>query len=300
MASERTIKTQTENDNIGKGIALALAAFFSFAVMGAAAKFLSETHSIFELSFYRSLIAMLPILLLIVASSQSLELLKVKKPVLLALRVIIGNIGMVLTFGAVKFLPMADATLLFLSATLITPVLAFFFLAERMGWRRWGAVLFGFTGVALVLQPTGQTHLFGIVLALGAALTHSSIQVLLRALKDENYVPVIFYFTLGGIIMTAPFMPFTAKGFETANQAVIVLIIGLSGLWGQIFLTRALSCAPANSVSPFNFSGLLWATLFDILVWSYVPGWPVFIGAAMMISAKLFIIYRENINARNP
>ena len=286
----------THKNDLFKGIAFGLAAFFSFAVMSACGKFLSENHSIFEISFYRSAIAILPILFLL-SEAGNLKLLKVKNPGLLALRTIIGNIGMILTFGAVSYLPMADATLLFLSAALITPILAFIFLSEKMGWRRWAAVIFGFIGVAIVLQPTGNTHIIGVVLALGAAFTHSSIQVLLRALKDENYITVIFYFTLGGIIMTAPFMPFTATEFETANEAITILIVGLSGLWGQIFLTRALSLAPANSISPFNFSGLLWATLFDVLIWSYIPGWPVFIGAFMMIAAKIYILHRERFHA---
>ena len=286
-----------KNDRIFIGIALGLTAFFMFAVMNAAAKLLTDTHHVLEVSFYRGVIAAIPFVIYILIKKR-FDLFKVKHPVLLSARVIIGTFGMVITIGAVKYMPMADATLIFLSATLLTPALAFFFLKESMGWRRWVAIIFGMIGVTFVVQPTGQAQLIGIIMACGAACTHAMIQVLLRALKEESGLTITLYFLVGGALLLAPAMPFVATPFTDPYEIMLLLFVGLSGALGQFALSYAFKYAPASTISPFNFSGLLWATLFDIFIWSYVPGWPVFLGAAMMLGAKLYILNRERIHAR--
>lgn len=285
------------NDRVFIGIGLGLTAFFMFAVMNAAAKLLTDTHHVIEISFYRGIIAAIPFLIYIFAKKRT-DLFKVKHPALLSARVCIGTFGMVITIGAMKYMPMADATLIFLSATLITPAMAFFFLKEDMGWRRWAAIIIGMFGVAFVVQPTGQVQLIGTIMACGAACTHSMIQVLLRALKGESGLTITLYFLVGGTLLLAPFMPLIATPFTDPYEILLLLFVGLSGGIGQFALSYAFKFAPASTISPFNFSGLLWATFFDILIWSYIPGWPVFLGAAMMLGAKLYILNRERIHAR--
>lgn len=288
--------TAPHQDRIFLGIAYGMVAFFMFAVMNASAKWLTQTHHITEIGFWRCFIAALPVLAYILITHQ-FTLFKVNRPWLLLMRTLIGNIGLIFTFGAMQNLPMADATLLFLCSTLITPILAFFFLNERMGLRRWIAIIIGLGGVALLVQPSGEVKLLGILMGCAAAFTHASVQVTLRALKEENSVTVTFYFLIGGALMMTPFLPFTASGITTSNELLLIMAVGGSGALAQICLTFAFKNAPANTVSPFNFSGLLWATIFDIVIWSYIPGWPVFLGGAIMIGAKLYILHREKLHA---
>ena len=285
-------------DQIFKGIGFGLAAFFLFAAMSAAAKLLTDTHSVFEIAFYRSLIAAVPFAGFILLSKRY-DLLVVKKRGALAFRIVIGIVGLVFTFSAMKHLPIADATLIFLTATLITPMMALIILKEKMGRRRWLAIIFGLCGVALLVGPTGQGAMIGIIFGFAAAFCHSSTQVVLRILKQENSLTITFYFLIGGSLLMAPFMPFVASPFENAQELWLMATVGATGAIAQICLSLAFKYAPANSISPFNFSGILWATLFDILIWSYIPGWPVFLGAAMMLMAKLYILNRERIHARN-
>ena len=294
-----TANNETHKDHIFKGIFFGLAAFFLFAVMNAAAKTMTDTHSIFELSFWRSLIALIPFAAYLVIKKRY-NLLRVKQPYILTLRVLIGISGLVVIFGSYKYLPMADATLILMGSTIVTPILAFFVLREHMGIRRWAAVIFGLAGVSLVLQPSGEGQLLGIVLACIGAFTIACVQVLLRVMKEEDNFTITFYFLLGGVILTAPFMPFTAIGFSNWEDIGLITIVGLTGAVAQICLSYALTFAPASTISPFNFSGLLWATAFDIIIWSYVPGWPVFLGGAMILAAKLYILHRERVrNIKN-
>lgn len=293
------MEDQTQHkDHTFKGIAYGIAAFFLFAVMSAAAKLLTDTHSIFEIAFYRSLIAVTPFTIYIIVTRNT-QILHVKRPFILLLRVIIGLVGLLFTFSAMKYLPMSNATLIFLTSTLITPVLAFFILKERMGWRRWAAIIFALCGVVLVAQPDGQELvLFGLLCAFIAAFCHSSTQIALRTLKEESSVAITFYFLIGGAIIMAPFMIHNAGSFETAQDIGLIVLVSAAAALGQLCLSHALKFAPANSISPFNFSGLLWATLFDIMIWSYIPGWPVFAGASMMLAAKIYILHRERIHAK--
>lgn len=280
-------------DEIFKGITSAVLAFFLLTVMNVFVKLLAENHHVIEIAFYRNA---LPVALLLAyaALARSPQIFKTRKPKAMAFRVLIGTIGLFATFGAVKLLPLADATVLFFVSTLIAPILSVILLKEYMGPHRWMAVLIGFTGVLLIAQPHGDFQLLGTLVALAAALCHSIVQVTLRYLKAESSLNVAFYFMLGGASISALFMPFLAT---MPAPIEILYIIGLaaSGGTAQYFLTSAFRHAPAGVIVPFNYTGLIWATGFDILIWNYVPGWPVFAGAAIIIISKLYFIYREHL-----
>lgn len=281
-------------DRVFLGIFFGLCAFFGFAVMSMGAKILTDTNSVFEISFYRCLITAIPMLFIILYKKRY-DLIAVQNKKLVSLRVVLGILALITTFATAKYLPLADATLLFMLATLITPIMAFFFLSEQMGWRRWTAVCIGLIGVALILQPRGEFVVLGTALGVFSALMHSTAQILLRKLKRESSFALTFYFVLGGVVLLAPAMPFLARGFHTWFDIGVLMLVGISGGLGQYCLALAFHYAPASSVSPFSFSGLVWAVLFDIVIWSLMPGYPVFIGAAILIATKLYILRREQI-----
>jgi drug/metabolite transporter (DMT)-like permease len=278
-------------DNLVKGIACGLGAFFLFAIMSASAKLLTDTHSVFEIAFYRSIIGFVPFTLYIIIKRRS-DLLRVKKPITLFFRIFIGINGLAISFLALKYMPMADATLIFMSATLITPALAAIFLKEHVGLHRWGAIIIGLVGVAIIVKPTGDVTMLGIGIAVIAACTHASAQIFLRILKEENSMTVTYYFLFGGALLMLPFM-FFSSSIPTPDEFLLFLTVGVSGTLAQICLAYALSNASASVISPLNFSGLLWAVVLDIMIWNIVPGWPIFAGGAIIIIAQSYIIYRE-------
>ena len=109
-----------------------------------------------------------------------LALLKTKVPGLMGARIVIGIFGLAITFQAVILLPIADATLMFMTAVLVTPVFAHFFLNEHSGPHRWAAIFVGLIGVILILEPTGKGQIIGYGVAFAAALTHACTHVILR------------------------------------------------------------------------------------------------------------------------
>lgn len=283
-------------DNVFLGIAYACIAFALFAVMQASAKILSDTHNVIEISFYRSLISLVPMLIYIMATRQ-FKIFETKMPVTLSLRVLLGTFGLIVTFGAVKYLPMADATVLFFGSTILTPIIAIFLLNERIGIHRWSAVILGMVGVIMIAGPSGQISAIGVALALTAAVSHAFIHNLLRRLKSESHLTITFYFFLGGTIIPGMFLPFIASTY-TPDEILLLLAVGTSGGIAQLFLTKAFQKAPASTIAPFNYTGLLWATGFDIVIWNYVPGWPVFAGGTIIILSKLYILHRESVREK--
>lgn len=285
-----------QKDNILKGISFACTAFFMFTVQTSFSKMLSGHHNAIEIVFYRNFLCLMPFLGFILWTKQY-GLAKTHMPITLGARVSIGLVGTVLTLAAVQYLPLADATVLFFMSTLLIPVLSHFYLKEYIGAHRWIAVAIGMTGVILVAQPSGAVSLFGVMLALGAATVHASIQVLTRAMKTVNPFTINFYFFLVGSVGPLLIMPWVGHA-PTAESVPFLLGVAITGGLGQYFLTRGFQAAPASLLGPFNYTGLIWATGLDILIWNYVPGWPVFLGGAIIILSKLYIIHRERQHAK--
>lgn len=280
------------------GMICALGAFFMFSVMNVFAKLLSENHHVIEIGFYRNLIAMMPMLFLIYVLGKR-EILTIRtSPKKIIARSVIGTISLVATFGAFALLPMADATAFLFTASLLIPVLGFFFLQERVGPYRWGAVLIGFIGVLVMLQPSGDVNMTGVAIALSAAAMHAVLQTILRSLgKTEKPETVTFYFVFIGTFVSLIPMPFVFV-MPTWNEIPYIIVLGLTGVLAQFLLSIAYKNAQASVVTVFNYSGIIWASLFGWMVWNEWPTQTILAGGVIVIASNVFIIYREHTLAK--
>ncbi|MDX1480385.1 MAG: DMT family transporter [Woeseiaceae bacterium] len=277
-----------------RGMLAALAAFFMFTVMNVFAKLLSETHSVVEIAFYRNLIAAMPFLFLVFVLGRREILVIRSKPSLVALRAVLGAVSLMTTFAAFSLMPMAETTVLLFTASLFIPILGVFFLGERVGPWRWGAIVVGFLGVVLMAGPTGAVNALGVTVALFATLMHASLQIVLRYLgRYESPETITFYFVVIGALVTALPLPFVAVT-PTMAEVPLLFGVGLSGAMAQWLLSIAFRNAPAAIVTVFNYSGIVWATLFGWLIWNDLPLPEVFAGAAIVIAANGLIIWRES------
>jgi drug/metabolite transporter (DMT)-like permease len=173
-------------------------------------------------------------------------------------------------------------------------LLGIFFLGEKVGPYRWSAVIVGFLGVLVMLRPTGEVHALGVTLALGAALMHAILQIILRYLgKFERPETVTFYFVIIGTVVAALPLPFIATP-PTLAEIPLLFGVGLTGALAQFLLSVAFSKAPAAVVTVFNYSGIIWTTLFGWLIWAEWPVTAVWIGGSIVIASSLFVIWREN------
>ena len=292
MAKEKSALDHQEH--VVLGMASAVAAFLMFTIMNTFAKMLSVNHSVIEIAFYRNLVACIPFLVMIFVFGRREILIIRSKPSLVVIRAAIGTASLVTTFYAYSIMPMADTTALLFTASLFIPVLGVFFLKESVGPYRWAAVGIGFIGVLIMSHPSGEVHIFGIMVALGAALLHAILQIIVRYLgRYESTETIAFYFFVVGLFLTALPLPFIAVR-PTMEEIPLLLGVGLSGAAAQWLLTFAFRHAKAAIVTVFNYSSIVWATLFGWMIWNDWPLPTVIVGAAVVIASNILMIWRES------
>ena len=276
------------------GMTAAMGAFFMFTVMNMFAKMLSVNHSVIEIAFYRNLIACIPFLIMIFAFGRREILVIHSKPSLVGIRAVIGTVSLVTTFAAYSLMPMADTTALLFTASLFIPVLGVIFLKESVGPYRWTAVAIGFIGVVIMSHPSGEVYTLGILVALFAALLHATLQIILRYLsRFESPETISFYFFVIGVFLTALPLPFIAVR-PTMAEVPLLIGVGLSGAGAQWLLSIAFRHARAAIVTVFNYSSIVWATLFGWMIWNEWPLPTVMAGAAVVIASNILMIWRES------
>jgi drug/metabolite transporter (DMT)-like permease len=286
--------TLAHQEHVVRGMLAAMGAFFMFTVMNVFAKLLSTNHSVIEIAFYRNLVACIPFLILVFVLGKKEILVIRSKPSLVGLRAVLGAVSLVTTFAAFSLMPMAETTVLLFTSSLFIPILGVAFLGEKVGPYRWSAVLIGFAGVVVMVGPAGHMSLVGVSVAIAAALMHATLQIVLRYLgRHESPETITFYFLVIGTLITALPLPLVAVT-PTLAEIPLLLGVGLSGALAQWLLSIAFRNAPAAVVTVFNYSGIVWATLFGWMIWNEWPLTPVLIGAGIVIASNGLIIWRES------
>lgn len=263
--------------------------------MSACAKILAEDISPVSIAFFRNLFGMVSIggYLLI---ARKTDILKTTRPAAHALRSTVGTVGLIVTLWALSYLPLSQANIIFFSSVLYTPLLAMVFLGERVGRYRWAAIAVGFFGVIIASQPSGMAISFGVALAFAAAFLHACVNVILRALgKTEHPIATAFYFVTCGFLMTGFLLPFVDV-LPPVDKIWLLVLAGATGTAFQIALSVAFKYADASVVSPLTYTSLLWAVMFDVVIWGYIPEIAILIGAALIIGSNLFLLYRQRKN----
>jgi len=268
-------------------------AVFSVTLMSVQAKLIGIDYHPTQITFARGIIVLI-FLSPLIYKLGGLNFLQTKKPILHFFRSIAGLVGNLMFFFAFQRLPVADVTVISQAVPIFSGILAIFFLKEIIGWRRWTAIFIGFLGVIIAINPSGEIALASIY-ALVATLMWSITIIFLRLLgTTEHPVKTVFYFMLISVIITSLFQPFLWK---QPSLDVILLFFGLgtTAFMTQILMTYALQKAPASIVSPFNYSGIVWAIVFDYMIWNSTPVMTTIIGGIIITITGIYIFRREAI-----
>lgn len=281
------------------GIITRLAAMLSLAVMFAFVKLAGQQGvHVTESLFYRQLTAMPLICFLIWRSKAGWPAIRSDKHRLHILRSFLGIFAMGLNFWAMTLLPLADATTISFTVPIFATLFAALILRERVGVWRWSAILIGFVGVLVVIQPGGSlTPAFGATVALVGALVTASVTLVIRMLgRTETSIVTIFWFS----VYTLPALAVCATiygGGHDAKAWGYLLGIGIFGAIGQLAITQSLRFAPISTIMPMDYSALIWATIIGIIIFSQWPSLSIFLGAPIIIGSGLFIAWREHVGA---
>jgi len=290
-------QTTAENgktEHVARGMWAAAGAFLMFTIMNVFAKYLSANHSVIEIAFYRNLVACVPFLIATFMFGRREILIIQSRPRAVAVRAILGTVTLITTFTAYSLMPMAETAVLLFTASLFIPVLGVAILRETVGPYRWTAVLVGFVGVAIMVNPSGETNTLGVTVALCAALMQAFMSILLRHMSGhERPETITFYFFIIGTFVTGLALPFVATG-PTLAEIPLFFGVGLSGAAAQWLYSVALKSTPAAVVAVFNYSSIVWAMLFGWLIWNDWPLPIVLAGSIVVIASNMLIAWRES------
>jgi drug/metabolite transporter (DMT)-like permease len=155
-------------------------------------------------------------------------------------------------------------------------------------------VLVGLVGVLIMIHPDpGHMAVKGTVFALVAAVGSAGAMIAIREIgRTEPGATIVFYFTLAGMLLGLASLPF---GWVIPDMTTLGLLIlaGLIGGVGQLFLTEAIRRAPVAVVAPFDYTQLVWASLIGFLVWDETPRLATLIGALVVAGSSIYILLRE-------
>ncbi|GAA0282033.1 DMT family transporter [Alteraurantiacibacter aestuarii] len=288
--------SESEHDRPLLALLIRLLGIAGFAAMGALIK-LSSSHGIHlaEIIFWRQFIT-LPILLGWAMMTGGIGLLATTRPKAHAVRGVYGMIGMVLNFGAVILLPLAEATTINFSAPIWAVILSIILLKERVGIWRWSAVISGFAGILIIAQPGGgHIPLEGALVAMGGAFMIALISIQIRDLsKTDKPMVIVFWFAVSSVVCFLPVMPFVMTS-HNSTEWLLLLGVGLTGTWGQLLITMALRYGKVSSVIVMDYSSIVWATLLGWLIFDTLPPTSTWLGAPLVVIAGLIITWRERV-----
>ncbi len=294
-----------------RGVAFLLCGVSVFSLQDVIIKLLSATYPVHEVVFFRSAFALGPILLLAHLDG-GLAALRTRRPGLHLARGLIVLQTYTLYYLALASLPLAEAVALFFSAPLFITALSVPLVGERVGLRRWLAVVGGFAGVLVILRPAGGAFDAAALLAAGAALTYACAVLLTRRMRATERGPALaFYPTLVFLAASAaiglglgdglavdgahPSVRFLARAWTMPEWRDLALLAacGLVAAIGFYSVSQAYRLAEANVVAPFEYVALVWGTVWGYAVWHEVPDALAFAGAGLIVASGLYVVDRE-------
>lgn len=276
-----------------RGALFSLGAFALFSTHDVFIKLLGEAYSPFQIIFFTTLMSF-PLCTLMLLQDSTRDNLRPHHPWWTALRTLCTVIATVSAFYAFAALPLAQTYAILFAMPLLITLLAIPILGERVGWRRALAVLIGLAGVIVVLRPGSTPLSLGHAAALVAALFSAVSGIIVRKIgKEERSLVLILYPLLANFLLMALLLPRSYQPMPLEHLAYVAAVSSL-GFVAGLTLIAAYRAAEAAIVAPMQYSQIVWAALFGSLIFGESIDTATILGAAIIIGAGLYIVFREN------
>jgi drug/metabolite transporter (DMT)-like permease len=278
------------------GIGLMLTGVFLFSLNDAVGKWLVATYSVGEFLLIRSATTLLLLSPFIWRAGMA-AFRSAPRPGLQLLRVILSLLEVAMFFWAVQAMPLADAITFYLAGPIFVTALSVWLLGERVGWRRWTAVLVGFTGVVIALRPSAASFTLPALIALGGSVFFALLMITTRMVKDTNDTVLMVSQFAGSFAFGAVTAPFSWVT-PTAYHLLFLSGFSLVSIAALFCINRSLKLAPASVVVPYQYTLIVWSVLFGWWGFGELPdGWTI-VGGTIIVAAGLYIFWREQVTAR--
>lgn len=286
-------------DRTGLAIILSLIALTLFDGMGLIIKHLSNSYSATELTAWRNIFGLIPTLIALWSSRKwrtNGKVLKIRQWKLALLR------GAIVTFAQVSFyislglMAFATASTISYATALFTTALAIPVLGERVGWVRWSAVLVGFLGVIMVIQPGAEGFSSYTLFPLAAAVFYALVGVTARLFDDDVPSAVVNLYSSFSSVVGAVLITYFWGGFNSITSTTdMVWIILMGGLGGTAVLLLVISyrMTEQSNLAPFSYFGIPLSFVLGWLFFNEAPWNTLFPGGILIAAAGLLIVWRE-------
>ena len=300
----------TQNNN-PKGIIFILIAMMVFSVQDGIMKHIYNFVSLYEIYLIRTVVSFVLILLFLIITKKPIVF-KSQYPLLTFTRVILFFFGFSSFYVSLTVLPLGTATALFFVTPFLITIFAHFFLKEEIGLRRWSAVVVGFIGVYVTLNPDFSNFNYLSLLPILCALCYSLSMIIIKKTSDKDSVYTqTFTFYIGAIIISIIFYFIIGDGqynvsdhpasqfifrewFVDFNSNILLMTAtGVTATLAFLFLFTAYSIASPAVVSPFEYSILFWSPLVGWLYFDEIPSLNTVIGILIIVSSGVYIFMRE-------
>jgi drug/metabolite transporter (DMT)-like permease len=292
MASEATVPAGQRTE-VAPAVLCMLVGTAVLTLNDALIKVLAATYPTGQLLFLRGL-CVWPWILLFAARTGGLQTLRINNVKGQALRGVCVIASAFLFINGLRHLTLADAIAVSFTGPLFITAMAPLVLGEKVGWRRWLAVLIGFAGVLFMLRPGSDVLQWAILFPLGAAVCGGLRDLITRRIAGTETTAAVLAATTTAVLVaglaTAPFTEWVAvRPDHLAMFAGSGALIAVA----HTLMIEAFRRGEAALVAPFKYSALLWATLIGFLIFAELPDRWTIIGAVIIVLAGLYVLHRE-------
>lgn len=299
MAVLRSLNPDHFWDTQAGGILLRLLATGLFAVMTLFVRLASFEAPVGQIVFWRSAVALVPILMYMAVCGDLPSALYSRRPVRLLLRSVLGCLAMFASFISLSYLPLSQASAL----TFLTPIFVslggIIVFRERPTWLLAAAIVGGFMGVLVILwekllyDSMNSLSWIGVIAGVSMAVLSALARLQIKELtKTERAATIAFYFALFCAVGGASTW---FLGWQPHNPTVLPWLIGagISGGLAHIAMTEAIARAPISVLAPFEYSAIVWVLMFDVIFFGEDMSWLGLAGTGIILAASLLYFCRK-------
>ncbi|MHC8510299.1 MAG: DMT family transporter [Rhodospirillales bacterium] len=285
-----------------RGVVLLILALTMFDLMSAVIKHLGTAYTPQQLSFFRNLFGLVPVLAVLGMSGEWRRAgrpLKIRQWRLGVMRGGLGVLAQVCFYLSLVHLEFATAATLAFVSPLIITAMSVPVLGERVGPWRWGAVVIGFIGVVTVMRPGSEVFTIYSLLPVCAAFCYASLSVSSRLFDSDVPTPLLNLYAAAGAAAVSLVLVLVTGGYnpvQSVQDWMWLMGMGACGGFAVLLLVTAYRQTPPGNLAPFEFFGIPLAFIIGWIIFDEAPFERLFPGVLLIIAGGLLIFWRERVN----
>ena len=282
--------------NLPVGVSVAVGEIAIMVAVSVLVKLVSADIDTVTVLLFRYLLC-LPLLVGTAIWQRGGKALSITAPKTLAIRIVTGLISLACFYAALDLMALSLVTVLFQTLTLFVTFLAPLLLGERVGWRRWSAVIVGFGGTMLLLNPSAAAGwtMAGLLFGLGSPFFGAMMMISLRKLgrRDSPATTAVWHNGCGALIFAGIVVVTGARMPSTGTDLAILVAVGVLSSFQQFGLALSHKLVPASILAPLHYLSIPMGIAAGILMFGEVLTAEIIIGSTIIIASSIFILRRE-------